>query len=102
MCIDCEKSLYEFYNFLVKMNDEILYKYDYMKLAYNQYKFLSYKINSDNEEYIYILNKYFNEDFLKEYSKIKDKVKTITLKLDKTKEKEMASNKNSLTLVYQT
>ncbi|WP_295161174.1 glycosyltransferase family 2 protein [uncultured Brachyspira sp.] len=69
MCIDCEKSLYEFYNFLVKMNDEILYKYDYMKLAYNQYKFLSYKINSDNEEYIYILNKYFNEDFLKEYSR---------------------------------
>ncbi|ASJ20169.1 glycosyl transferase [Brachyspira hampsonii] len=70
MCLDSKKSLDEFYNFLIKMNDNILYKYDYMKLAYNQYKFLLYKINNNNE-YMHILNKYFDKDFLEEYNKYK-------------------------------
>ncbi|OEJ15957.1 glycosyl transferase [Brachyspira hampsonii] len=70
MCMDSRNSLDEFYNFLIKMNDNILYKYDYMKLAYNQYKFLLYKINNNNE-YISILNKYFDKDFLEEYNKYK-------------------------------
>lgn len=67
MCMDSRNSLDEFYAFLIKMNDDILYKYDYIKLAYNQYKFLLYKIN--NNKYMSILNKYFNKDFLEEYNK---------------------------------
>ncbi|WP_026364315.1 glycosyltransferase family 2 protein [Brachyspira innocens] len=70
MCMDSRNSLDEFYTFLIKMNDNILYKYDYLKLAYNQYKFLLYKTNNDNE-YIHILNKYFDKNFLEEYNKYK-------------------------------
>ncbi|WP_157153318.1 glycosyltransferase family 2 protein [Brachyspira murdochii] len=69
MCMDSRNSLDEFYNFLIKMNDDVLYKYDYMKLAYNQYKFLLYKINNNDKEYISILNKYFDKYFLEEYNK---------------------------------
>ncbi|MEI0448022.1 glycosyltransferase family 2 protein [Brachyspira intermedia] len=69
MCMDSKNSLNEFHNFLIKMNDDILYQYDYIKLAYNQYKFLLYKINNNDSEYISILNKYFDKDFLEEYNK---------------------------------
>lgn len=68
MCMDSKLSADEFYNFLIKMNDNILYKYDYLKLLYNQYRFLYTKINNDYE-YESILNKYFNDDFFKEYNK---------------------------------
>uniref|UniRef100_UPI003F4BB128 glycosyltransferase family 2 protein n=1 Tax=Brachyspira catarrhinii TaxID=2528966 RepID=UPI003F4BB128 len=71
MCMDSKNSLNEFHNFLIKMNDDILYQYDYIKLAYNQYKFLLCKINNDDTEYKSILDKYFDNDFLKEYNKYK-------------------------------
>ncbi|MEI0557272.1 glycosyltransferase family 2 protein [Brachyspira intermedia] len=69
MCMDSKNSLDEFRNFLIKMNDDILYQYDYIKLAYNQYKFLLCKINYNYTEYKSILNKYFDKDFLEEYNK---------------------------------
>lgn len=55
-------------------------KYDYIKLACNQYEFILYKINNNYSIYISILNKYFDKDFFKEYNhylKTEEKLKNI-------------------------
>ena len=69
MCLDSKRALDEFYNFLVKMNANTLYMYEYLKLVYNQYRFLLNKINyTEDNEYKLILDKYYTNDILSQYN----------------------------------
>lgn len=65
MCKNCKYVLDIFHNFLIKMNTDKLYIYEYLKLSYNQYNFLLNK-TLNQEKYLSILNKYFS-NLIEEY-----------------------------------
>ena len=67
-CLDTKTTLKEFYNFLCIQKAEILHYYDYLKLSFNQYKFLMNKTNNE-KIYLDILNKYFDSELIEEYNR---------------------------------
>ena len=66
-CSDVKICLNEFYNFLCSQKIEILHYYDFLRLYYNQYKFLLNKSNGE-KLYLDILNKYFDKELIEEYN----------------------------------
>ena len=67
-CSDTKATLNEFYNFLCSQKAEILHYYDYLKLSFNQYKYLMNKTNNE-KIYLDILNKYFDNELIEEYER---------------------------------
>ena len=67
-CSDTKTTLNEFYNFLRIQKAEILHYYDYLKLSFNQYKFLNNKTNNE-KNYLDILDKYFDKKLIEEYNR---------------------------------
>ena len=67
-CSDTKATLNEFYNFLCSQKAEILHYYDYLKLSFNQYKYLMNKTNNE-KIYLDILNKYFDNELIEEYKR---------------------------------
>ena len=67
-CSDTKATLSEFYNFLCSQKAEILHYYDYLKLSFNQYKYLMNKTNNE-KIYLDILNKYFDNELIEEYER---------------------------------
>ena len=67
-CSDTKATLSEFYNFLCSQKAEILHYYDYLKLSFNQYKYLMNKTNNE-KIYLDILNKYFDNELIEEYKR---------------------------------
>ncbi|WP_432632235.1 glycosyltransferase family 2 protein [Brachyspira sp.] len=67
-CSDTKTTLKEFYNFLCSQKAEILHYYDYLKLSFNQYKYLMNKTNNE-KIYLDILNKYFDNELIEEYNR---------------------------------
>ena len=67
-CLDTKVTLKEFYNFLCSQKAEILHYYDYLKLSFNQYKYLMNKTNNE-KIYLDILNKYFDSELIEEYNR---------------------------------
>ncbi|TKZ33460.1 glycosyltransferase family 2 protein [Brachyspira catarrhinii] len=67
-CSDTKATLNEFYNFLCSQKAEILHYYDYLKLSFNQYKYLTNKTNNE-KIYLDILNKYFDNQLIEEYER---------------------------------
>lgn len=68
ICLDTKVSLNEFYNFLKVKNLKVLHYYDYIKLSFKQYKYLLNKVNNE-EKYLNILNKYFDNRLIEEYER---------------------------------
>lgn len=66
-CLDTKTTLNEFYNFLCSQKTEILHYYDYLKLSFNQYKYLMNKTNNE-KIYLDILNKYFDKELIERYN----------------------------------
>ena len=67
-CSDTKTTLNEFYNFLCVQKAEILHYYDYLKLSFNQYKYLMSKTNNE-KNYLDILDKYFDNRLIEEYNR---------------------------------
>lgn len=66
-CLDTKTTLNEFYNFLCVQKTDILHYYDYLKLSFNQYKYLTNKTNNE-KIYLDILNKYFDKELIERYN----------------------------------
>ena len=67
LCKSTKIALDEFYNFLVKVKSNIAYGFLFSKLYFNQYNYLFEKIKNDNEEYINIIEKYFDKSIISQY-----------------------------------
>ena len=67
LCKSTKIALDEFYNFLVKVKSNIAYGFLFSKLYFNQYNYLFEKIKNDNEEYINIIEKYFDKLIISQY-----------------------------------
>ena len=67
LCKSSKIALDEFYNFLVKVKSNIAYGFLFSKLYFNQYNYLFEKIKNDNEEYIKIIEKYFDKSIINQY-----------------------------------
>lgn len=67
LCKNIKTALDEFYNFLIKVKSNITYGYLFSKIYYNQYNYLLEKINNNNKEYVYILEKYFDKSIINQY-----------------------------------
>ena len=84
MCIDTINALNEFRIFLENMNIINLYSFYYCKLYNNQYNFLRNKIidNENKNDYLSILNKYFDINIINNFLKLK-KYKELSLEKEK-------------------
>ena len=71
LCKSSKIALDEFYNFLVKVKSNIAYGFLFSKLYFNQYNYLFEKIKNDNEEYIKIIEKYFDKSIINQYLHLK-------------------------------
>ena len=71
LCKSSKIALDEFYNFLVKVKSNIAYGFLFSKLYFNQYNYLFEKIKNDNEEYIKIIEKYFDKSIISQYLHLK-------------------------------
>lgn len=69
LCENIKRALDEFYNFLIKIKSDIAYGYLFSTIYYNQYNYLFEKIKNNNEEYIKILDKYFDKSIINQYLK---------------------------------
>ena len=67
LCKSSKIALDEFYNFLVKVKSNIAYGFLFSKLYYNQYNYLFEKIKNNNEEYVKIIEKYFDKSIINQY-----------------------------------
>lgn len=67
LCKNSKIALDEFYNFLVKVKSNIAYGFLFSKIYYNQYNYLFEKIKNNNEEYINIIEKYFDKSIINQY-----------------------------------
>ena len=67
LCRSRKIALDEFYNFLVKVKSNITYGFLFSKIYYNQYNYLFEKIKNNNEEYIKIIEKYFDKSIINQY-----------------------------------
>ena len=67
LCKSTKIALDEFYNFLVKVKSNIAYGFLFSKLYFNQYNYLFEKIKNNNEEYINIIEKYFDKSIISQY-----------------------------------
>ena len=67
LCKSTKIALDEFYNFLLKVKSNIAYGFLFSKLYFNQYNYLFEKINNNNEEYINIIEKYFDKSIINQY-----------------------------------
>lgn len=67
LCRSTKIALDEFYNFLVKVKSNIAYGFLFSKIYYNQYNYLFEKIKNNNEEYIKIIEKYFDKSIISQY-----------------------------------
>ena len=67
LCRSTKIALDEFYNFLVKVKSNITYGFLFSKIYYNQYNYLFEKIKNNNEEYIKIIEKYFDKSIINQY-----------------------------------
>ena len=67
LCKSTKIALDEFYNFLIKLKSNIAYGFLFSKLYFNQYNYLFEKIKNDNEEYINIIEKYFDKSIISQY-----------------------------------
>ena len=67
LCKSTKIALDEFYNFLLKIKSNIAYGFLFSKLYFNQYNYLFEKIKNDNEEYINIIEKYFDKLIISQY-----------------------------------
>ena len=67
LCRSTKIALDEFYNFLVKVKSNIAYGFLFSKIYYNQYNYLFEKIKNNNEEYIKIIEKYFDKSIINQY-----------------------------------
>ena len=67
LCRSTKIALDEFYNFLVKVKSNIAYGFLFSKIYYNQYNYLFEKIKNNNEEYINIIEKYFDKSIINQY-----------------------------------
>ena len=67
LCRSTKIALDEFYNFLVKVKSNIAYGFLFSKIYYNQYNYLFEKIDNNNEEYIKIIEKYFDKSIISQY-----------------------------------
>ncbi|WP_300367538.1 glycosyltransferase family 2 protein [Brachyspira sp.] len=72
ICQNVKSALNEFYNFLIKLNANISYGYEYTRLYYNQYMYLFEKIENNEQRYLNIINKYFDEEIINQYLKLKN------------------------------
>ena len=71
LCRSTKIALDEFYNFLVKVKSNIAYGFLFSKIYYNQYNYLFEKIENNNEEYIKIIEKYFDKSIINQYLHLK-------------------------------
>ena len=71
LCKSTKIALDEFYNFLIKVKSNIAYGFLFSKLYFNQYNYLFEKINNNNEEYINIIEKYFDKSIISQYLHLK-------------------------------
>ena len=67
LCKSTKIALDEFYNFLLKVKSNIAYGFLFSKLYFNQYNYLFEKIKNNNEEYINIIEKYFDKSIISQY-----------------------------------
>ena len=67
LCKSTKIALDEFYNFLLKIKSNIAYGFLFSKLYFNQYNYLFEKIKNNNEEYINIIEKYFDKSIINQY-----------------------------------
>ena len=67
LCKSTKIALDEFYNFLIKVKSNTAYGFLFSKLYFNQYNYLFEKIKNDNEEYINIIEKYFDKSIISQY-----------------------------------
>ena len=67
LCKSTKIALDEFYNFLIKVKSNIAYGFLFSKLYFNQYNYLFEKIKNNNEEYINIIEKYFDKSIISQY-----------------------------------
>ena len=67
LCKSTKIALDEFYNFLIKLKSNIAYGFLFSKLYFNQYNYLFEKIKNNNEEYINIIEKYFDKLIISQY-----------------------------------
>ena len=67
LCKSTKIALDEFYNFLIKVKSNIAYGFLFSKLYFNQYNYLFEKIKNNNEEYINIIEKYFDKLIISQY-----------------------------------
>ena len=67
LCKSDKIALDEFYNFLIKVKSNIAYGFLFSKLYFNQYNYLFEKIKNSNEEYINIIEKYFDKSIISQY-----------------------------------
>ena len=67
LCKSTKIALDEFYNFLIKVKSNIAYGFLFSKLYFNQYNYLFEKIKNNNEEYINIIEKYFDKSIINQY-----------------------------------
>ena len=67
LCKSTKIALDEFYNFLLKIKSNIAYGFLFSKLYFNQYNYLFEKIKNNNEEYINIIEKYFDKSIISQY-----------------------------------
>ena len=67
LCKSSKIALDEFYNFLVKVKSNIAYGFLFSKIYYNQYNYLFEKIKNNNEEYVKIIEKYFDKSIINQY-----------------------------------
>ena len=71
LCKSTKIALDEFYNFLIKVKSNIAYGFLFSKLYFNQYNYLFEKIKNNNEEYINIIEKYFDKSIISQYLHLK-------------------------------
>ena len=67
LCKSTKIALDEFYNFLIKVKSNTAYGFLFSKLYFNQYNYLFEKIKNNNEEYINIIEKYFDKSIINQY-----------------------------------
>ena len=67
LCKSTKIALDEFYNFLIKVKSNTAYGFLFSKLYFNQYNYLFEKIKNNNEEYINIIEKYFDKLIISQY-----------------------------------
>ena len=67
LCKSTKIALDEFYNFLIKVKSNTAYGFLFSKLYFNQYNYLFEKIKNNNEEYINIIEKYFDKSIISQY-----------------------------------